>query len=189
MFLKDVVMKKIRLSHSLISLWEKGDIQGAIDCYFHVDRVGNKAMEEGKKYHEEFAKSIDEKKALPDYVDFSVKFNAPKTEEIVVVPYNEICDIKGILDCVDKPVLYEWKTGGADSLEWARTHQLPLYFLICELAGIKIDYAYLVHYNQHKNTTDFVIVHNTPKKIETAKNLIDSVSHEIWEYFNEQGLI
>ena len=182
-------MKKIRLSHSLISLWERGDVQGAINCYFHVDRIGSKAMEDGKRYHEEFAKSIDDTKALPEYVDIKVKFNAPETEKEVIVPYNEICTIKGILDCVDTPVLYEWKTGGTDSLEWARTGQLPLYFLICELAGIKIDYAYLVHYNQHNNNTDCTIVHNTPAKIEKARNIVDSVCFEIYDYFMEQGLL
>ena len=182
-------MKKIRLSHSLIQLFERGDIQGMVDCYFHVDRVGTPAMEEGKKYHDEIAESIKNFKTLPNYMDFKAKFKDPKPEFEIVVPYNEICDIGGRLDCVDSPILYEWKSGVSDSLEWARTTQLPIYFLLCELNGTPVDYAYLVRYNQHKKETDFCIVHNSKKLRDKARNVIDSVAPEIYEYFTEQGIL
>jgi hypothetical protein len=119
-------MKKIRISHSLLNAWESGNIQGAIDMYFHVDRVGTPAMEAGKQFHEEIAESINKYNNLPDYMDFKASFITPKTEFEITVPYNEICDIKGIFDCLDEPNLYEWKTGVSDSLEWARSGQLPL---------------------------------------------------------------
>ena len=92
-------MKKIRLSHSLIQLFERGDIQGMVDCYFHVDRVGTPAMESGKKYHEEIANVITSKNVLPEYMNFKTDFKDPKPEFEIVVPYNEICDLKGVLDC------------------------------------------------------------------------------------------
>lgn len=182
-------MKKIRLSHSLISVWERGDIKGAIDLYFHVNRDGTPAMEEGKKFHQEISESIDKYNSLPDYMNFKGKFLTPKTEHEVTVPYNEICDIKGVFDCLDEPNLYEWKTGVSDSLEWARTGQIPLYFLICELAGIKVDLAYLVRHNQHARQTDYAIIHNSQKLRDKAKNIVDSVCFDIHNYFTEQGLI
>ena len=51
-------LMKLRLSFSLMSLWEKGDTQGAIDCYFHLDRKGTRQMEDGKKFHQEIADNI-----------------------------------------------------------------------------------------------------------------------------------
>ena len=51
-------LKKLRLSYSLISCWERGDIQGAIDTYFHVDRPGNVAMDNGKRVHKEIEEYI-----------------------------------------------------------------------------------------------------------------------------------
>ena len=182
-------MKKIRLSHSLISLWERGDVKGAIDCYFHVNRLGTPAMEEGKKYHDEIADVITRTNKLPEYMNFKTDFKNPKPEQELIVDYNELCTIKGVIDCLDEPIMYEWKTGVSNSLEWARTGQIPLYFLLCELAGIKVDSAYLVRYNQHKDETDFAIIHNSQKLRDKARNVVDSVCHDIHEYFEEQGLI
>jgi len=182
-------MKKIRISHSLISAWERNDIQGAIELYFHVDRKGSEQMSEGKRYHEEIAENINKYNSLPAYMDFKASFLTPKTEHSVTVPYNEICDIKGVFDCLDEPNLYEWKTGVSDSLEWARTGQIPLYFLICELAGIPVDLAYLVRHNQHEKKTDYAIIHNSVKLRDKARNIVDSTCYSIWEYFNSVGLI
>lgn len=182
-------MKKIRLSYSLINAFERNDIQGMVDMYFHVNRLGTPAMESGRKYHEGIAKSILDTQTLPEYMNFKADFKDPKTEFEIVVPYNEICDLKGVLDCLDEPILYEFKTGVSDSLEWARTNQLPLYFLLCELKGIKVDMAYIIRHNQHINETDFAIIHNSQKLRDKARNVVDSVAYPIYEYFTEQGLL
>ena len=182
-------MKKIRLSHSLISLWEKSDIQGAVDMYFHLNRKETPQMSEGKRFHEEIAENIKTYNTLPDYMEFKGKFLTPKPEFEITVPYNEICDIKGVFDCLDEPNLYEFKTGVSDSLEWARTGQIPLYFLICEIANINVDFAYLIRHNQYEKKTDYAIIHNSERLREKARNIIDSVAPEIHKFFSESGLI
>jgi len=164
-------------------------MQEVIDCYFHLNKKSSQAMEDGKKFHEEISESITKYNNLPEYMDFKASFITPKTEHEVTVPYNEICDIKGIFDCLDEPNLYEWKTGVSDSLEWARTGQIPLYFLICELAKIPVDLAYLVRHNQYEKKTDFAIIHNSQKLRDKARNIVDSVCYPIYDYFQEQGLI
>jgi hypothetical protein len=182
-------MKRIRLSYSLISVWERGQTQEVIDLYFHVDRKGSRQMDEGKKYHQEIAESIKNFNSLPPYMDFKANFLTPKPEHEIVVPYNELADLKGIIDCLDEPYLYEFKTGVADSLEWARTNQLAFYFLLCELAKIPITSAYLIRHNQYEKTTDYTIVHNSEKLRDKARNVVDSVVYEIHNYFSEQGLL
>ena len=182
-------MKKIRLSHSLINTWERGDVQGAIDMYFHVNRKSTPQMDSGRAFHEEIAENIKTYNTLPGYMDFKGGFVSPKPEFEVTVPYNEICDIKGVFDCLDEPNLYEFKTGVSDSLEWARTGQIPLYFLICEIAGIQVDLAYLIRHNQYEKKSDYAIIHNSPKLREKARNIVDSVVWDIHKFFTESGLI
>ena len=182
-------MKKIRLSQSLINYWERGDVQGAINCYFHIDKGTTRQMEEGRKYHEDIANSIDKTGKTPEYMAFNYDFKDSETEKAITVPYNEICDVKGIIDCLDGKNMFEWKTGVSGSADWARTNQLPLYFMICDLAGIEVTSAYVVHYNQYTEKTDYTIVHNSEKLIEKGRNIVDSVCYEIRDYFNEQGLL
>ena len=182
-------MKKIRLSHSLISLWEKSDIQGAVDMYFHLNRKETPQMSEGKRFHEEIAENIKTYNTLPDYMNFKGKFLTPKPEFEITVPYNEICDIKGVFDCLDEPNLYEFKTGVSDSLEWVRTGQIPLYFLICEIANINVDLAYLIRHNQYEKKTDYAIIHNSKRRRDEARNIVDSCVWDIHKFFSESGLI
>lgn len=146
-------------------------------------------MEEGKKFHEDIADCITKRNMLPDYMDFSGKFLTPKPEHSVVVSYNELFDLKGVFDCLDEPYLYEFKTGVSDSLEWTRTQQIPLYFLICEIAQIGVDLAYVIRHNQYQKETDYTIVHNSKRLVEQARNVVDTVGPEIHTFFLDQGLL
>jgi hypothetical protein len=166
-----------------------GDYQGAVDLYFHADKPTSRQMQDGKDIHEQIANHIKETNNLPTFLNFNYTLMIPEPEKSVVVTYNELCDLKAVFDCLDEPTLFEWKTGVSDSLEWARTFQIPMYFLIAELAKIKIDKAYLVRYNQYTKESDYSIVHNTPKQIEEARNVIDSVVYPIHKYFSEVGYI
>ena len=179
-------MNKLRLSYSLLTTWDRGDIQRAVDLYFHVDGFVNEAMINGRKVHEEIENHIIKFGEFPEWF-FTYELVDPKPEEIVIVEYNELFNIKGIFDCRDGTTLFEFKTGGTDSLAWARTWQLPIYFLIAEIAEIEIDKAFLIRNNGEK--TDFCIVHNTKKKREMAANIIDSIAPEIYAYFEQQGLV
>jgi hypothetical protein len=146
-------------------------------------------MTEGKEIHKEIADHINTYNSFPSYLDFKHKLLLPKTEYEITIPYNEICDIKGVIDCLDEPHLYEFKTGVSDSLEWARGGQIPLYFLICELAKVDTKIAYLIRYNQYLKSSDYTIIHNSQKLRDKARNIVDSVCYEIYNYFDEQGLI
>ena len=185
-------MAKIRLSYSLISLWERGDMEGAVSTYFHLDRPVSRQMTEGKEIHEDIAKTIDETGAFPKYLNFDYQLLIPETEKAVTVPYNELCDLKAIFDCYSIPDLFEFKTGVSDSLVWSRTFQVPLYFLIAELDGIPEDMmekAYIIRYNQYNKTSDYTVVHNTKEQRDKARNVVDSVVYPIWKYFSDEGLI
>jgi hypothetical protein len=181
-------MKKIRLSYSLLSLWERNDIDGAVRTYFHMDGPVNEAMKNGKRLHQEIEKHILAFNTFPPWF-FEYDLKLPETEKEVVVDYNEMFTLKGIFDCIDRidGTLFEFKTGNTDALAWARTWQLPIYFLIAELAKIEVKKAFLIQNNGQRS--EFVIVHNTKGKRDDARNRIDSLGPEIHSYFEREGLI
>ena len=182
-------MNKIRLSYTLLSLWERGDIDGAVATYFHLDRPVSKAMIRGREVHQEIEEHIKEHKRFPDWF-FTYELKSPKPEVEVHVSYNELFDLKGYFDCLDEKTLFEFKTGRTGALEWARTWQLPIYFLLAELAEIEVEKALLIKNNGDKpDDAEFVIVHNTKGKREDARNRIDSLGPEIHDYFTQQGLL
>jgi hypothetical protein len=180
-------MKKLRLSYSLLAAWERGLIQNAVDTYFHLDKPVNEAMERGKRVHEEIAEHIKTYNSFPDWF-FSYELMLPETEKEVIVEYNEMFNIKGVFDCLDSvtKTLFEFKTGTSSSLDWARTWQLPIYFLISELAEIEVEKALLIRHNKE---SDFVIVHNSKRLRDKAANIIDSLGPEMYQYFSDEGLL
>ena len=181
-------MKKMRISYSLINAWERGDPDRAVKTYFHLDTQPTRQMVEGREVHEEIANYIDENGEFPKWF-FNYPLKNPETEKAVVVNYNEVFDLKCIIDLLDSPLMFEYKTGVTDSLGWTRTDQLPFYFLVCELADIKVDSAFLIRYNQYIKKTDFAVVHNHKGLRDHAREIIDSVGPEIYQFFTQEGLL
>ena len=179
---------KLRISYSLLSCWLEGKTDEAVKLYFHVDHPVSRPMREGSEIHDQIAKHVDTNKILPDFMPPLPLVN-PVTEVYHKVSYNELFDLSAKFDLQDPPIIAEWKTGVTDSLEWARTIQIPFYFLICELEGIKVEKAYLAHYNQHNHENDWIIVWNGKLQRDRAENVIQSVGPEIYQFFLDQGLL
>ena len=183
-------MKKIRISYSALSLAEKGMWEELVYLLFKVDRPVTSAMEEGSKIHKEIEEYIIKYNAFPDWL-FSGGLVLPRTEEKVVIEHSEFIDLSGIFDCYDMATktLYEFKTGVQSSTDWARTHQIPIYFYMLQKLGRECDRAILIHYNQHTKQKDWTIVHNSPKQIEKAINYIETYSGDIYSFMQREGLI
>ena len=183
-------IKKLRLSWSLCNLWHRGEIDNAVQAYFHIDRPITRQMKEGKELHDKVGQYIQRHTAFPKWF-FDYKLETPESEKEVVVSYNEYFDLKGYFDCYDSTTktLFEFKTGKTDSLTWSRSWQIPIYFLLGELKGLEIQSAFLIRYNQYIKETDFCIVHNSKELRDSARNFIDSNAVEIREFFLINGLI
>lgn len=181
-------MKKLRLSYSLLTAWERGQIEDAVNMYFHTGSMSSPQIEFGLKFHQDMADHITKYNSFPDWF-FTKDLILPQCEREVVVDYNEMFTLKAVFDCYDNPNLYEFKTGKQPSSDWCRTFQLPLYFEVAELAGIEVEKAFLIRHNQYKNETDYSMVYNNKRQRDKARNLIDSVGPEIYNFFEEQGLL
>jgi len=179
-------MKRMRLSYSLISQWARGE--DVVSTYFHLDTKPTKQMIAGREIHESIAEYIKKNNKFPGWF-FDYELRKPEPEKEVVVTYNEMFDLKCIIDLLDTPLLFEYKTGVADSLEWARTDQIPFYFLACEIAGIPVESAFLIRHNQYNKKSDFTVIHNHKELREHARNVIDSYAPEIYSFFEKEGLL
>ena len=178
---------KLRVSYSLLSAWARGQVDQAVSIYCHLPGVTNQAMIEGRNIHEEVSNLLKENKT-PKWMN-NIKFNNPKSEIKIIVPYNELFDLSAVFDILDEPLLYEIKTGGTNSMDWLGEMQIPVYFLVAEIAKIQLNSAHLVHYNQKTDETDLAIYHNSKFVRDTARNWIDSLAPEIHEFFSKEGLI
>lgn len=178
---------KLRLSFSLLNLWSKRMYEEAINMYLHLPLPQSLQLEEGKRYHKEWADTIIKTKLL-NLGRSAFKFDAPRVEHSVTVSYNDKFDLKGIFDCLDEPTLWEFKTGTTSTVDYSRSYQIPFYFLIAEIEKIKIDKAYLYHFDQYKNDGELIIIHNNLSLVEDAKNLVDSIGPDILQYFEKHKI-
>jgi hypothetical protein len=177
----------MRLSYTFLSLWSKGRIDEALGAYFHSGLPPTQQQLDGLAHHKKWEEEIIQKKKL--HIGKSIyTFSRPCCEYRITVPYSEDFTLTGILDCLDVEAVYEFKSGTKSSLEYAETHQLPFYFLLCELSGLEVDRGLLIHYNQYEDTSDLTIVRNTRRQIEKARNLIDTIGGEAREYFIQHKL-
>ena len=145
-------------------------------------------MEDGVAFHKKWAKEIKDKRKLK-IGKSELHFVDPQPEKEITLAYNDRWDIKGHIDCVDVPTIYEWKSGVMSSLEYGAGYQVPLYFLLGELSGLEIEKAVILHYNQYKDQADISIVWNSAPQIEKARNFIDSIAPDVEKNFLEAGLI
>lgn len=181
--------KKLRVSYSLLKLWQKGDYEGAVNYYFKLDPITSAAMEEGRAWDDLVCNEVNTTKKFPKEWG-GEKVANPQTQLKLVVPYSDEVDLVGQLDIYDDPIIYELKTGSsADSGDYANDFQISIYFLLCELSGLNAEKAIIKHFNQMKQTLDQSMVWKSKNQIEKAKNFVEGYSPEIYQYFEEQGFI
>jgi len=181
--------KKLRVSFSLLQAWEKGLYDQCALMYQHLETPTNQGMKDGLYQHKIWEAEINKNKKLKiGKTEFI--FKEPICELKKYVPYNEYFDLSVVFDCIDEPILYEWKSGSStNSMEYATKEQIPMYFLACELMQIPIKYALVVHYNQLLGESDITVVHNTIHKRELAKNYVDTFASEIYLDFERRGIL
>lgn len=179
---------KLRLSFSLLSTWERGEIDRAIQLYFHMKSPTTPQMEDGRVIHGDIASHIGTHKTFPEGLP-QWKLAAPECEKAVVVPYNDMFDLKVIYDCVDSTNLYEFKTGTTPVLEYVGSYQIPLYFLAAELEGLLYRKAYVIQWNQYTKRCETIQIWNSPRLVNKARNYIETLGPEIYEFFTKEGLL
>lgn len=180
-------MSRLRLSHTFLLLWSQGRIQEAMDMYYHRKTVKSKAMEDGIKWHKTWQEQIENEGQL-SMGRTTFTFKDPVCEKKLVAPLNDEVEISCVYDCLDYGCIYEWKSGVMSALEYVQGYQLGIYFLVAELLDIPVERGILAHFNQYENEADIVVVWNTERERDKARNFIESLTPEIVSYFEQYQL-
>jgi len=178
---------KFRASFSVLTQWAGGNWEQAIKQYFKLEKFLTPQMAEGRDWHEKWAKHIEATKTLP--IEFGGKaLTVPVAERKTVVQLDDWLELVGVIDCFDKPVVYEWKTGKASSESYAGTKQGGIYAMLATMSGFYTERIEIHHYDQYTKKSDMSIIWVTPELMDDAHNWITTLSAEMHTYFQTNGL-
>jgi hypothetical protein len=177
-------LTKFRASFSVLSTWESGNWQRAIDQYFKLDKFTTPQMEMGKRLHQEFEKSIKTEGKLPD-VFGGHRLTTPQSETKIVIPVSDWMDFVCIPDCVDGDTLYEFKTGAQSATDWANTWQVPIYGYALLANKTPVTQAKLYAYNQYNQQTSMAMIWITPELMQRAVDKMYTLASSMWDYLQK----
>lgn len=180
--------EKLRLSYTLLKLWQQNRVDDAIIYYFKLGKITNKYMEEGLKWDKLVNDSVEGHRKLPTAFGGGMLSN-PKSQLKLVAQYNTYYDLVGVIDILDETILYEIKTGSSkDSADYSLDFQIGIYLLLTDLSKIEVEKAIILHYDQNRNTLDKTLIWNSIEERKRAKNYIDTLAPDIYEYFKANKL-
>lgn len=178
---------KLRASYSYLNLWSTGRWEDAIKGYFKLDRFITRQMAEGSDFHEEWGQHIEKTKTLPA-VFGGAPLQNPVCEEKTVIPVYDWLDLVIKPDCVDIPIIHEFKTGTMESDDYARSYQPAVYAAGYVLLNRPVHYVDIHQYNQYSKKATYSRVVITVKLLTAAWDWIETVASEMHSYFVENEL-
>jgi len=178
---------KFRASFSVLNLWDKGRIDWAINSYFKLEEITNQAMDEGKELHEYWQQHTKETKRLPKEFG-NIPLINPQTELKLEYTASEWLELVGVIDCLDNKIIYEYKTGKTRASAYKNTYQAGMYALLTYLHGIKTKECQILHYDQHKDKSDSLIIPITDELIEKTSEWIENVAWDMRNFIIKHKL-
>lgn len=176
-----------RASFTYMNLWASGRWEEAINAYFKINSWTTRAMAEGKDFHDDWEKESRESGKLPQ-VFGGAPLNNPIFEQKYEIPLTDWMTLVMKADCIDSPILHEYKTGVTSASDYAETYQPAVYAVGCTFKKIYIDRVYIHAYNQHVKKSDFAMVWVTKKLLSDGMNWIETVASEMHSYFMQNDL-
>lgn len=180
-------MNKIRASYSYLNLWASGQWEQAIKAYFKLDKFITREMAYGSELHDTWQKHVEATKRLPD-VFGGTPLASPRCEEKLVIPVYDWLDLVIKPDLIDAPVIHEFKSGTAESDEYARSRQGALYAVGLTLVKTPVKWIDIHAYNQYSKRATFSRVVLTRKLLTEGLEWVEKVGREMFTYFEEQDL-
>ena len=174
-------MKIFRASYSVLSLWESGQKDRAIECYFKLPSYTSQQMADGKMWHDKWQEHIEKTKTLP--AEFgNLPLVKPQTELKIVKQLEDWLELVGRIDCFDDGIVHEFKTGVSESNEHGTTYQGGIYGLLATLSDMTARQVVIHHWNQYTKKADVSIYWITP---EVLKDSLRWVKEIAWDMYQE----
>lgn len=177
-------LNKFRASYSVLSTWESGDWQRAVDQYLKLDKFTTPQMEYGKKLHGEWEQHIKRDKSLPEVFGLT-KLEDPKSEIKLEIHVADWLDFVCVPDLVDGETLYEFKTGANDANHWSNTWQTPIYAYALLANKTPVSTARIYAYNQYNQRSSMALIFLTPQLLQDAVNKMWTLSSKMWDYIQQ----
>ncbi|MCM8788048.1 MAG: hypothetical protein NC935_08385 [Candidatus Omnitrophica bacterium] len=174
---------KIRLSYTILKLWEQSRIEDLTKMVLGEEIEKTKDMTRGEEFDLLVQDVVKKEKRLPDELG-GLKLNNPEVQRKVEVPYNELADLVGVFDIYDRPVIYEIKSSKFTSGDFLNDYQLDFYLLLSELAKLPVEKAILYRHNYLDKDYDKSILYYNKRSIKEVKNRIDSLLPEIHNFIS-----
>jgi len=181
-------MNKLRLSWTLLNLWQQGKVDEAVAFYLKLERKETPEMVKGKELHKLNEENLKEaRKFIKEFGGLELK--KPRVEWKIEMNYNELFDLVGVIDAYDEETktLYEFKTGKMSAISYLNSHQLGIYSLLLQKENKPVKKIMVIRWDGKK--TDWAFKWFYPELIEEAKNFVDSLGPEIYQFFEERGII
>lgn len=172
-----------RASYSILNSWERGYAQDAINSYFKLERKTNIYMEAGLKFHKAWEDYINKNKEIhPQLSTKKIKLKNPICELKLEMPINDHMEFVGVIDCLDEPTILEFKSGTNSASNYASSKQVPLYSLLAEYHGYKVNKGIYYHWNQYFKETECSMIWLTDQVKKEAKKWLVKVGDEMYNY-------
>lgn len=182
-------MKKFRVSFSILNSFSKGYEEDAVAMYFKLPREENIYMKEGKKFHKSWENYINKNKRLHPQLSSTTKvLKNPICELKLEMDINDQIQFVGVIDCLDTPIVYEFKSGIKHSSNYATSKQIDVYALLLEEHGYKVDKGIYCHFDQYKKEIDNSIIWITDKRKELAKKWLIDQATKFYQYLVNNDL-
>ncbi len=153
--------QNLRISYTLLTLWERHDIQGVMDYIHGIRKSPTPQMIEGLQFdNKACAEAVKNKRLIPEFGWYELKNPRPQVKLTANlksdsgIPFTLV----GVLDLYDDGVIWELKTGLTSSTSYARTKQVRIYSILCKANNMPVNKIYITRYNQYTNKNDVHII-------------------------------
>lgn len=181
-------MQTIKLSYSILSQWESGQYERAVNMYQGSELPINPAMELGKAKHDQWALYTLQHKKIHNEIGGDVLHNPvveQKYEKIIPLGEKYQILLRGAIDLTDEHIIYEYKCGLNMPTYYVETKQLDYYKLLYPKATLGI---YLC-FNPYSNTFTKGVKYLSDTNAEKALEHILTYGGEMIDYLAGNQLI
>lgn len=168
---------RLKLSYSLIGIWQRGDINAVIEALNGVWQPPNEAMAYGTQKHKEWESEVNRTKCMPKIFGGQKLIN-PKTEQYYKVQLSDWLWLSGVIDLEHGEFgenLVDYKTGHGNANAYSNSLQAGCYKILRPQAKRFV----FKHYNQYEDKTSSSIIYLTDKLLSDSMDKVFSAGCDI----------
>lgn len=177
---------KLKLSYSVMNLWQRGDVSGVIEALNGVWHEPNDAMKFGIEKHKEWEEEVKATGCMPK-VFGGKQLVKPITEKYYKVKLADWLWLSGIVDLEygeNGEFIVDYKTGKGSASAYTNSLQTGCY----KILRPKAKHFIYKHYNQYEGKTTSSLIHLTDNLLTDSLDKVFSIACDIRATLENMGL-